>query len=77
MRTTLFLLAIGLGLSCGGPLEGPSIAATPIDDAEIAPVDQLRYSTWPDAVDLGVVVSSEIDPAAALPPPPDARVDFE
>lgn len=67
MRTTLFFLVTGFALSCGGmPFDEP---------LEAPPPNLLQQSRWPDAADLGVVVSSELDPTADIPPPPDARPD--
>lgn len=66
MRTKLFLLVvIGAQLSCGG-MEAP-----PLEDVESLPPDMLQTPSWPDAADLGVVVSSEILPSVDTPPPPD------
>ena len=65
---TLFFLAAAFAISCGGmPSDRGPLAAPP--------PDSLQESRWPDAVDLGVVVSSELDPTADVPPPPDARPD--
>jgi len=69
MRTKLSLamvLASVCQLSCGGMQPGspePGVEAP-------APVE-LQTTSWPDAADLGVVVSSEIVPSEAIPPPPD------
>lgn len=70
MRTKLYLLmvlACALQLSCGG-MEAPGQLEPGV---EAPPPDLLQMTSWPDAADLGVVVSSEIDPSAAIPPPPD------
>jgi hypothetical protein len=64
MRTRFFILmvlACALQLSCGG--------------MEAAPADSLEMTSWPDAVDLGVVVASEVDPSADIPPPPAFEFD--
>lgn len=64
MRTKLlWLLVVAAQVSCGGEL--------PVDDPEIAAPDLLATPAWPDAPDLGVVVSSEIVPTGDTPPPPD------
>ncbi|MEW5739105.1 MAG: hypothetical protein AB1938_09270 [Myxococcota bacterium] len=71
MRRALTLsiaLLAGLQLSCGGE-DVPLDEAPP--DVEALPPDFLSPpSTWPDAADLGVVVSSGVDPLAPRPPPP-------
>jgi hypothetical protein len=45
----------------------------PVDRPELEPPapDFLGTPSWPDAADLGVVVSSEIVPSNDAPPPPD------
>jgi predicted small lipoprotein YifL len=56
-----------LQLSCGD--QGPS--NEPPADLESLPPDFLSPpSTWPDAEDLGVLVSSGVDPTSPRPPPP-------
>ncbi|MCC6334267.1 MAG: hypothetical protein IT380_09805 [Myxococcales bacterium] len=71
MRRLLILLIAGLTalqLSCGGE-DLPDEAPPP--DLQALPPDFLSpQSTWPDAADLGVVVSSGVDPLAPRPPPP-------
>ncbi len=68
MRATFFTLLLGTALlqvSCGGEQLEPD------DQIETPAPDLLEMTTWPDAVDLGVVVSSGIDPSVDAPPPPD------
>lgn len=67
MRASLLLLTAVAQLSCGGPPPTDREA-----DLERPPPISLQPTTsWPDAADLGVVVSSEVIAAEAAPPPPD------
>lgn len=67
MRATLLLLTAVAALSCGG--QPP---ADPEADLERPPPISVQPTTfWPDAADLGVVVSSEVVASEAPPPPPD------
>lgn len=67
MRTKLLVVVLAAcsQLSCGGEASAPS------DAVEAAPPDLLGASSWPDAADLGVVVSSEIVATDDRPPAPD------
>lgn len=60
------LVASALQTSCGG-LEAPELGL------ETADPDFLpgTPAAWPDAPDLGVVVSSGLTPSDNRPPPPD------
>lgn len=71
MRTkllTLMVFTAALQLSCGG-MEPPP--GSPELGLETPVPDSLQTTSWPDAADLGVVVSSGIVPSEDLPPPPD------
>lgn len=67
MRATLLLLTAVAQLSCGGP-PPPDLEA---DLERPPPISAQPTSSWPDAADLGVVVSSEVVATEAPPPPPD------
>lgn len=63
----LILSVAGLQSSCGGT----EADLGPIEDVESGPPDMLATPSWPDAPDLGVVVSSEVVPTDDVPPPPE------
>lgn len=70
MRNRLFIITLlvsALQVSCGGPSELPLE-----EQLETPPAELLEPKTfWPDAPDLGAVVSSEIVATDTPPPPPD------
>lgn len=68
MTKKLFIalvLTSGMQVACGG-MEPPELEMADPDYLPSSPP-----STWPDAADLGVVVSSEVLPTDDGPPPPD------
>jgi hypothetical protein len=70
LKVLLFTLVVVCGpLSCG-PMEGVELDVDPLQP-ENPIVEPSQTSSWPDAVDLGVVVSSEVVPLADPPPPLD------
>ena len=62
----LMVLVTAAQISCGGGTEGEP----GLPQLEAPAPDSLQTSSWPDAVDLGVVVSSEVVPLLDPPAPP-------
>jgi hypothetical protein len=62
-------LALGLvQLSCGLP---PRAGEVDLEQPAPEALSPPPVSAWPDAPDLGVIVSSQVVPLSDPPPPPD------